>query len=315
VLVKAPSATSFAVGQNGTLAYVSGELPSELRTLIWLDRAGNETAITAPPRTYRYPRLSPDGHRLAVDVSDQQRDIWIWDFAQLNLTRFTFGAGVEQYPVWSPDGRRIAFGTGGLLAWAASDGSGSVESLTKTGSSGQVPYGFTPDGKTLIVRGSGVSAVSIHDGKSVRIADGMNGEPSPDGRWLAYQSQESGNNEIVVRPFPAVDQGRWQVSTSGGTHPRWARNGRELFYLSPDNNLMRVPVQAGESFVYGAPDVLLRNVPVPSLSTGRPYDVAPGGQRFLFIKTASVMPSGADLLRLQVVLNWAATLTARASPP
>jgi len=133
-----------------------------------------------------------------------------------------------------------------------------------------------------------------------------NGEISPDGRWLAYQSDESGQSEIYVRPFPAVDSGRWQISTTGGTRPLWSRNGRELFYLSPmDSSLMNVAVEPGPTWAAGAPAKLLER-PVPYMATyaGRTYDVSAGGQRFLMPDYVTPPNSNAGPTSLVVVQNW-----------
>ena len=124
---------------------------------------------------------------------------------------------------------------------------------------------------------------------------------SPDGRWLAYQSNESGRDEIYVRPFPNIDSGRWQVSTGGGTRPAWGPNGRELFYLAADGKLMAVPVQSGATYSAGTPQVVV-NTAYLNPQLGRTYDVSPDGKRFLMIKDASTQP--ASPRQLVVVLNW-----------
>ena len=227
--------------------------------------------IKAPPRAYFYPRLSPDGTRVALDVRDQEHDIWIWDLARETLTRLTFGPTFEQYGVWTPDGKTVIYASskvGGPRAPRSlfrrpSDGTGTAEQLTQ-GAVAQFPSTVTPDGTALIFReetppskigtppGMDLVLLPLQGERRPRPLlptpfDELNAEVSPDGRWLAYESNESGRNEIYVRPFPNVDAGKRQVSTNGGTQPLWARNGQELFYESM-GALMRVPVKTGSTF-------------------------------------------------------------------
>ena len=310
-------AANFSVSSDGTLVYIPGRaVPPARRTLVWVDRQAREESLETPVRAYRYPRLSPDGTKIAVEVREPQQDVWIWDLARHVLTRLTFGAPGGQYPVWTPDGRRLVFraargGRFNIYAHAA-DGTGTIERLT-TSPNEQTPYAVTPDGKHLILREDSVGTSgdlmmlplgwdAAAEGSAARERpqpDGAmpligtkfnerNGEISPDGRWLAYESDETGQEEIYVRPFPTVDSGRWQISTTGGRVPLWARNGRELFFLAPDGALLGVEVTIGSggSFQAGAPKRLV----APGYYTsdigniGRSYDVSPDGRRFLLIK-------------------------------
>src|ERR1700682_4675513 len=240
-------AANFSVSREGTLVYVqaTGALASIQRSLAWVNRHGVEEPIAAPPRAYTLPRLSPDGTSVALDIRDQDNDIWIWDLARKTLRRLTFDPAQDQYPVWTPDGRRIAFGSTRSGAqnvfWQPADGTGPVERLT-TSPNSQYPTSVAPDGSRLIIweatTKTGFYLVQLHlDGARQAEAlfhtafNELNGEISPEGHWLAYQSAESGQSEIYVRPFPNVDRGRWQISTSGGTSPVWARGGGELFFL------------------------------------------------------------------------------------
>jgi serine/threonine-protein kinase len=218
-------AAHFSVSDTGALVYVTGGDPGE-RTLVWVDRDGREEALAAEPRAYRHPRISPDGGRVAVVVSDPEQDIWIWDFARETLTPLTFAPGEDFYPVWTPDGRQVAFASNRdgefNLYWKATDGTGTVERLTESENQ-QAPYAFTPDGRQLLFGEIGEQGVNLGvlslDGSSepllVTEFSKRNGEISPDGRWLAYESNASGQFEIYVRPFPNVEDGQWQIRAAG----------------------------------------------------------------------------------------------------
>jgi serine/threonine-protein kinase len=265
--------------------------------LWWVDRQGREEPVKGPPRAYVDPRLSPDGTKVALGVRDQESDIWIWDFARATLTRLTFDPTGDVLPVWTSDGKRIVFASArersvNNLFWQSADGTGAVERLTESPNN-QVPSNFSPDGKRLvlaeIVNGSDLMALSF-DGERrtqplVRTQfSERNAEISPDGRWIAYESDESGQFEIYVRPFPNVDEGRWQISTGGGAKPLWARSGRELFHLAPVTRLMVVPVKSGPTFAAGNPELLFEGRYLDAAFIGRTYDVSPDGKRFLMIK-------------------------------
>lgn len=303
---------------DGTLAYVSGRSTSGAsaqRTLVWVDRRGGETPIAAPPRPYVYPQLSPDGTRVAVNAQDQDNDIWIGDLSRATLTRVTFDPAFDGYPVWTPDGRRLVFGSaraGQLnLYMQAADGTGSVTRLT-TSANGQHPTAITPDGTRVIVseltlmrqrdlrlltlattgptagqdRADSVEPSRVEPLLETRFEE-RGGIVSPDGRWLAYESNSSGRFEIYVRPFPQVGDGQWQVSSAGGVQPLWARSGRELFYLAPEGALMLVPADPRASaWNAGTATKLVEGhyFTGSGVYTARQYDVSPDGQRFLMIK-------------------------------
>jgi eukaryotic-like serine/threonine-protein kinase len=322
-------AVHFSVAGDGSLVYapsLSGPAP---RVLVWIDRQGREEPIGAPPDAYLYPRLSPDGTRVALDVPDDplgtaatlaNRDIWVWDFTRQTQTRFTFDDAAEGYPVWTPDGKRLVWASQRSgpynLYWQASDGTGPIERLTET-SHEHTPYGFSPDGTRLLLREEGTD---IRETLSLLTLDGdrrvmplirttfnhRNGQISRDGRWLAYESDESGKEQIYIRPFPDVDSGRWQVSTVGGRRPVWAQNGRELFYQAPDGALLGVPVTVGGGNLrIDNPTKLVegRYFMGAGDSSGRTYDVSPDGQRFLMIRDAPLATQPLPH-QLVVVLNW-----------
>ena len=311
---------NYGVSANGTLAYTVGSAAA--RTLVWVDRRGREEAINIPSRAYVYAQLSPDGKLVALDSRDEENDIWIWDFARETLQRLTFDPGFNRGPLWAPDGRRLAFsrqieGTEEVY-WQAADGSGTAAPLTMGSKAAMVPGDFSPDGARLLYQPSNppedIWMISL-DGpptSGMPLLDGPANERgatvSPDGRWLAYESDESGQFEIYVRPFPEVDTGRRQISTGGGTRPRWSRDGRELFYFVPAGGpfslgaLMAVTVERGSNFAFGRAEMLFQgNYPAPN--AGRLlYDVSLDGQRFLMIRNAAEAESAPP--HIVVVENW-----------
>ena len=313
-------AVNFSMAQNGTLVYLAGDVQGGTRTLVWVDRQGHEEAVGVPPRAYAYLALSPDGTRVALEVRDQENDVWVWNLARHGpLTRLTFDPGLNRGVVWSPDGHRISFSAqregSENIYWQAADGTGAAERLTN-GPRVQRPLSFTPDGLRLLFHEPDTAP---HDLGVVNLTgdrradlllhgpqDEANGNLSPDGRWLAYESDESKQSEIYVRPFPNVDGGRWQVSTGGGTRPLWARNGRELFYWvgqqgAASGRVMAVPIQSGAPFLSGTPQAVVDGSYLAP-QAGRSYDVSPDGKRFLVIKDAT--PASSSPAQLVVVLNW-----------
>jgi serine/threonine-protein kinase len=298
----------FAVTEGGALAYIPST-STATRRLVWVDRAGREEPIAAPARGYTYPRLSPDGTRLAIDVRDEGIDIWVWAFDRETLTRLTFDPAQDEYPVWTHDSGRILFASFRDKSWGvfsqAADGSGTA--LRHGTASLEIdPLTISPGSQTLVGRMDGdlVRLPLSGSGEATPLMRTRFAEPnadiSPDGRWIAYQSDESGRDEIYVRPFPAVESGLWQISTAGGTHPVWGRGGRELFYLA-SAGLMSMPVQSGASFEFGNPRVVVKNAADTYWvsSVGRSYDVSPRGERFLMLKDEG--EAGATI---HVVENW-----------
>jgi hypothetical protein len=333
VLTTAVGAVDLAIAPNGTMVYVTGSRAAgATRSLAWVDRTGREEVLSAPQRAYVYPRISPDGARLGLQIADQENDVWIWTFARETLTRLTFGSGLDRYSVWTPDGKRIVFtsevetGTSNLF-WQAADGTGSAERLTESPNT-QFPMSFSPDGRFLLFyqtavgagpgagSGAGADLMVLEMGDQRRARPliqttyvEMNAEVSPDGRWVAYQSDESGREEIYVRPFPDVNGGRWQVSTAGGTRPLWARTGRELFYLSPALELMRVEVDRDDQFAFGTATLVLKvgifgGSVIGGGSPGRTYDISPDGRRFLILKEIASSTQNTEPPHLIVVQNW-----------
>ena len=285
---------------DGTLAYVSGPpLAEAARTLAWVDAKGAETPIPAPPRAYVHPRLSRDGRRLALYTSDQELDVWLSDLARPTLTRVTSGASVESYPVWTPDERRLIFSSQsesvGNLYWQRADGGAAPERLTESPNL-QLPTAVSPDGTVLVfmevnVKGDYDLMQMTLDGEHkvaslVQTAfSERNGIISHDGRWLAYEADDSGRFEIYVSPFPDVSSGRTLISTEGGVRPLWSRQGMALFYVSPTGAVMAVTVSPGPPLNISAPAVRVPEGYFTSPGNpGRTYDVSLDGERLLMIK-------------------------------
>jgi serine/threonine-protein kinase len=313
----------YAVSAGGALVYVSGGADSR-HALVWVDREGREEPIGAPPRLYVYARLSPDGSRIALDVREGTEDIWIWNLERETLTRLTSSPRADIAPVWSPDGRTVFFASlqenGDYeLAGRVADGAGEPMRLTRQRNL-LVPMSVAPDGAGLVVSSAddllwidtagGVEPRALfHAGLNLF----TNAEVSPDGRWLAYESNESGTSEVFVRPFPALDSGRWPVSTGGGTRPLWSHDGREMFYLDASGFLTAVAVERVENGLnIGRPEVVIRKAYV-NARPSRTYDVSPDGRRFLMIKEVTPEQDAADG-KIVLVQNWLEELR-RLAPP
>jgi serine/threonine-protein kinase len=312
-----------ALAGNGTLIYVPASNPA--RTLAWFDRRGLEEPISAPPRAYTYPRLSPDGMRVALDVRDQENDIWIWDFGRKTLTRFTSDPALDRFPLWTPDARWLLFSSdraGPANIYRQPSDGVTAERLTQSPVA-LFPDSISSDGTQLVVRMNApgsmdLMTVSLDHDRQVRPLlqspfNEDNGEISPNGNWLAYQSNESGRYEIYVRPFPDTGAGRWQVSTDGGTRPLWARKGQELFYLAATGALMSVRVTRGTTWITGTQTKLFdaHYYSGSALNAGRTYDVSPDGRRFLMIKPSGGSDSDLTSSMIVVVFNWLEELKAR----
>jgi serine/threonine-protein kinase len=310
-------AADYAVSASGTLVYVAGDAGVE-RTLVWVNREGVETPVGAPMRQYAAARISPDETRLALTISDQEQDIWIWSFPRGTLDRLTTHSGPDTAPVWTPDSLRIIYssaraGTPNLF-WQRADGTGSVERLTTSPLQQLAQSMRDPD--RLVLMQAASPGFDLHvltldgQGKTQPLLTGPQTEASadlsPDGRYLAYQSTESGRNQIYVRPFPDVDKGREQISIGGGTRPVWSRDGRELFYVDERNFLAAVPVRTAPTFAAGKPARVFERRyfmgPAP-----RTFDVSKDG-RFLMIRNEEDTGAAPTM---EVVINWFEELKAR----
>ena len=319
VAITPGSGVDGAVSRNGTLVYVPGASSlGDQRRLVWVDRQGREEIVTAPPRTYQMARLSPDGTRVALDVRDEDNDIWVWAFEPKTFTRLTSLPGNDMFPVWTNDSRRVIFNavtdTRGqrALDWRLADGSAAAEHLLKV-EAGIVDRPYAVFGSSLLLghnENLGILPLPVDPARKslATAADVMpllgtlsveqNAEISPDGQWLAYQSNESGRDEVYVQPFPNVDAGRWPVTTGGGRTPLWSRNGDELFYGTLEGAIMSVRVQPGTTWQHGSAVQVVGPGYFHAGEVYRTFDVSRDARRFLMIKQIA---TPGDIV---VVQNW-----------
>ena len=314
----------FDAAPDGSIVYLpAGEIGASRQRLTWFDRNGRETPVALEPRSYLRVSLSPDGARVALAIRERgNTDIWTADLERRSISRLTFEPTIETMPTWSPDGRTVAFRSereGPGLFRRDAQGASAIERLTATDGPIHSPYSWTPDGKTLLFalfrsfRNQAIASITPPD-RTIRVLlDGdfaqLDPQVSRDGRWLAYQSDESDRFEIYVRPYPNVEAGRWQISTTGGTSPRWSPDGRELYYVD-QTGLVSVPVEPGAAFKAGRPRRLF---PVKAFGgrLGADYEVAPDNSRFLFIlddPSTSARP-----VELVYVQHWVEELKQRAA--
>ena len=304
----------WSISDSGTLAYVAGSPGSgSARSLVWVDRKGVEEPLPAPPRNYTSANLSPDGQHIALGITGEKTDIWIYDLARSTLHRISEQDGVN--PIWTPDGKRLVFAQSpDVIAWAASDGSGAPSILTNEEKAIPLPTSILPDGALAIGRYQSTGelwVLPLNEGsrgaaKPQAFLDSRsrkNGPAfSPDGHWVAYESIESGVREIYVVPYPGPGP-KILISTQGGALPRWSHNGRELFYRTENTNnqdvnfMMVVDVETGPPFRAGTPKVLFEEK-----GYANAYDVSLDGKRFLMVKSPG--SSRGPVREVTVVLNW-----------
>jgi serine/threonine-protein kinase len=287
----------------GSLVY--GRAGGSSGRLVWVSRQGLEQLVTDAPRAYLSPRLSADKRRVAVGVGS---DLWIQDTVRSTFTRLTSQQSeTATYPVWTPDGKQIVFKTPTGLRAIDTDGSGRARPIAGS-TTGDFPSSISPDGRTL-----GVARLTAENSADVYVLS-LAGDPapralvtgpafeggpqfSPDGRWIAYVSNESGQFQVYLRPYPGPDR-RWQVSTDGGTSPLWNHDGKELFYRN-GTKMMAVSVSHTPDLTLATPRVIFeQRYGYGNTTALTNYDVSADGQRFLMVKGESGVAS------LSVVLNW-----------
>ena len=301
-----------SVSTTGTLIY-SETSPRMPTRLVWVDRAGRVETALPDLRVFEHPRISPDGKLFVVGIREPGLDIWIGDASARTLERFTFDSAEDESPVWHPDGRRIAFATnragGRTTILKAIDGSGGDQRIGDHGPWHHHLGAWSPDGNTLSM------AMTESTGTSWNLFQLRLGRPgvavpevtlpytvqattfSPDGKWLAYASDESGRFEVYI-DTPQFGNKR-QLSVNGGAEPLWSRDGREIFYRRGDG-LIAVSVSTGSALVIGPARPLFEGRFEPIDWGERNYDVSPDGQRFLMIRSES----GRGEAEIRVVMNW-----------
>jgi eukaryotic-like serine/threonine-protein kinase len=327
VMQSSGGAAQYSVSSTGTLAYLAGGIAGGQSHLVWVSRNGEEQTLPAVPHNYSYPQVSPDGRRVAVAIADQETQVWVYDVSRDTLTRLTFEGNVNSSPAWSPDGKRIAFRSTRAgpqnLFWQAADGSGAAERLT-TSDYLNSPNSFSPDGQLLAYSetnpqtGRDIWVLNLKDpgtpGQARKVQPFLKTpyeetapKFSPDGKWLAYSSDESGRRETYVQPYPGPG-GKWQISTDGGQEPVWNPKGGELFYRS-GSKIMAVDITTQPGFAAGRPKALFEGPYLPTAASFPSYDVSPDGQRFLMLKPVESQASAPT--QINVVLNWFEELKAK----
>jgi hypothetical protein len=326
------------VSANGTLVMRSGRSTGGgfgVHELVWVDRAGRLARIDST-WTSRLSQsggnvgwaLSPDGTRLAIGLNTNSGDdIWIKQLPAGPLSRLTFDTTAEQRPRWSPDGRHVTYVVDGLtLHQRRADGTGTDEALL-TLPVRVLDGAWSRDGRWLLARVGGLAGVSGTrdivgmrpgvDTAPVRLAakpafDEAAPALSPDGKWLAYESDETGRTEVYLRPFPNTEDGKWQASTSGGQAPLWAHSGRELFFVDGARNMVSVPVAAGASPQLGERRVLFRldgGIYLTAQERYTPFDITPDDRRFIMAREVQRSEEGAATFI--IVENWFEELKAK----
>jgi Tol biopolymer transport system component len=297
---------------------------------VWTDRTGKRIGTIGVPGLYRNPALSPDGTRVAVEVTDPQRhtqDIWIIDVARNSSSQFTFDPANDVYPIWSPDGLRVMFGSdrdGGVfnLYQRVANSSGADERVLRSDDD-MPPVTWSPDGTFVLYRavagGYNLGILPLNGKGTPRLVlppatfGQIQGDISPDGQWIAYHSDESGRYEIYIRNFP-VPLGKWLISEGGGLYAKWRADGKELYYYGVDGRLMAVPIDTGNTLQAHTPVPLfeqhLLNGPYAALGYRRQYGVTQDGQRFLL----NVPQEGDGSPFITVVVNWPSVIKKQLIP-
>jgi serine/threonine-protein kinase len=316
---------AFSISSAGHLVYAAGPQERGTRVFVWVDRDGHKSALPLKPGSYLHPRISPDGRQLAYEVEGASHDIFTYDFARGTTTRMSLD-GASHWPLWTPDGQRLTFRswkTGTMtMWWMPADQSGPAQLLTNFGSM-QSPESWSPDAKTLAFTqmddpqsGSDIYVLPLDGDGRPRVfwrTKFSEGSPkfAPNGKWLAYSSNESGQPEVYVTEYPGPGK-KITISTAGGTDPLWRHDGRQLYYRLGDL-MMVVDISDGRSLEVSKPRVLWRGNYVAGAGsscgmagpTSANYDVTPDGEHFLMIEDAS--PT-AECELVRVVSNWSLEL-------
>ncbi len=320
VMTETTGSAQWSCSEAGSVIYVPGGRRGTAHHLVWVSRRGEVQALPGPPRAFEEPRLSPDARRIAVGVRASTSDVWIYDLKRNTLMRLTY-EGDNFAPIWMPDAKSLAFSSNrkgpSNVFWMRADGSGPAETLLES-EFDQVPGSWSPQGRLLALSeyhpetGVEILVVPIQKNRqAVRVPPaGFNKwSPaiSPDGRWLTYASDESGEPEVYLRPFPRLGE-KIQVSNNGGGEPVWAKSGKELFYRNAES-VMAVALRAGPRLRVSKPRRLFENafvgggaaVYVPN------YDISADGRLFLMLKEAEEQTT---FRQVEIVLGWVGSLNA-----
>ena len=305
-------ASLISFSQTGTMVYVAAAAGPRANELVWVDRDGHEQSTGATGKPYAQPRLSPDGRYVVTSLRGDAEDLWLYDLARGASSRLT-AKGSSSFPVWSPDGRRLALSVGRNDIYVRLLDASAPDQRLVTGDVPNYPFSWSPDGRTLAY--VTVNATTLQDIWAVTLDDRKaqpvfaspfrEGAPvfSPDGRWIAYVSDESGRNEIYVAPFPGPGE-KTAVSTDGGSEPVWPRGGKILFYRNGDA-MIAVEIGTSPTLSVGKPRIVFKKPYERSIALWPNYDAAPDGLRLLMVKgnDAAAAPSFVN-----IVLNWALEL-------
>ena len=302
----------FAVSRTGTLTYLDTQEGEALGTmeLTWVDREGRGTAIPVPPGFHTQPRISPDGSQVVSVAQGDSVDLWVHDVARGTNRRLTDAPEGDRFPVWMPDGSKLAFSsrrTPTGVYWRTADGTGEAELLAE---GNYRPTDVTPDGSQLLLNGSGgINVLALEgDGTPMELINSealeQHAVVSPDGQWIGYVADGSGENEVYVRPFPDVESGLAQLSSGGGWGPQWAPDGRALYFRN-GVSLMRVAVTNGPPNTWGNAEPQFKDPYYFAAVFGVLYDIAPDGERFVMAQGSSDDVLHRELI---VVERWSSEL-------
>jgi Tol biopolymer transport system component len=298
----------FDLSDRGTLVYVSAE--DEMHVPVLVDRKGAESPIAVEPGSYTFPRFSHSGDRFVIGNRVRDLDLWMWEFARPGLRPLIRNIGLASEAVWTTGDSAVLFPfrTKGrrTIARLNADGSGQP-SIVGENQQGIMPHAVAPDG-SLIVRHQQDIATLKSDRQpplQVLIRNAANATLSPDGRWLAYESSVSGRRQVIVRPFPEIERGEWQISGDRGYQPAWSRAGSEVFYQSAEG-MMSVAIRADASFRFDPPRLLFKTAGYMRLGLGRHFDVGPK-DTFVLLKRVG----GSKPPVVKLVVNFADDVAAR----
>jgi serine/threonine-protein kinase len=310
----------YSISRNGTLVYVPSNVTSTDRKLVWVGRDGSAEPLKAPAKAYEHPRISPEGKRVVLGITGDSPNIFLYDIAANSLKQITTEAN-NAIPIWTRDGKRIVYRSTKAgpwnVFWKNADGSGNAEQLTNSQYLTE-PTSFSPDGKLLAfseqntVTRRDIWVVAIEgDRKPMPLiktpADESVPRFSPDGRWIAYVSDESSRPEVYVQAYPPSGQ-KWQISASGGREPVWSPSGSELFYRE-GNKMMVSDIKSIPSFAAAKPRLLFEGNYEGPLASRPNFDISPDGRRFLMLQA---IDHGQSTTEIKIVPNWIEEVRRRA---